>query len=59
LLSLAEVEVNGGNVSDVQVHDPMFYQRVLFGGSVGLGESYMEGLWECEALDDLFNVCGV
>ena len=54
LLSLAEVEVNGGNAYDIQVHDSVFYQRVLAGGSIGLGESYMGGLWDCEALDDFF-----
>jgi cyclopropane-fatty-acyl-phospholipid synthase len=27
---------------------------VLRDGSLGLGESYMEGWWECDALDEFF-----
>ena len=53
LLALANVEVNGNNSSDIQVHDPSFYQRVLSAGPLGMGESYMDGMWDCEALDDL------
>jgi cyclopropane-fatty-acyl-phospholipid synthase len=53
LLALANIEVNGNSSSDIQVHDPVFYQRVLSAGPVGLGEAYMDGLWDCERLDDL------
>ncbi len=53
LLALADVEVNGNSPSDIQVHDPVFYQRVLSAGPLGLGEAYMDGLWDCEVLDDL------
>ncbi len=30
--------------------------EVLAGGSVALGESYMDGWWDCDALDLLFVV---
>jgi len=30
----------------------MFYDRVLSGGSLALGESYMDGWWDCEQLDE-------
>jgi len=53
LLDLAEVEVNGKNPWDIQIHDPRFYSRVLQESSLGLGESYMEGWWDCDALDQL------
>jgi len=53
LLALADIEVNGNSSSDIQVHDPVFYQRVLSAGPLGLGEAYMDGLWDCEVLDDL------
>jgi cyclopropane-fatty-acyl-phospholipid synthase len=33
------------------VHDPHFYARVLGQGSLGLGESYMDGWWDAESLD--------
>ena len=46
LLALADVEVNGRNPWDIQVHHPGFYSRVLQDSSLGLGESYMDGWWE-------------
>jgi cyclopropane-fatty-acyl-phospholipid synthase len=53
LLDLAEVEVNGQHPWDIQVRQPGFYSRVLQDSSLGLGESYMDGWWECEAIDEL------
>ena len=31
-----------------------FYARVLAQGSLGLGEAYMDGWWDCERLDEFF-----
>ena len=53
LLTLTDIKINGSSPSDIQVHDPAFYQRVLSSGPLGLGEAYMDGLWDCKALDDL------
>lgn len=47
------VTVNGGEPHDIQVHDSRFYRRVLRDGSLGMGESYMEGWWDAEAVDEL------
>jgi cyclopropane-fatty-acyl-phospholipid synthase len=55
LLSLAGIKINGNNPWDIQVKDKSVYSRVLSNGSLGLGESYMEGLWDCEQLDEFFN----
>ena len=55
LLEPAGVAINGVNEYDIQVHDNKVYQRVLAGGAVGLGESYMDGLWDCHALDQLID----
>ncbi len=54
ILSLAGIEINGNNPWDIAVHDDRFYQRVLAGGSLALGESYMDGWWDCEKLDEFF-----
>ena len=54
MLSLAEIEINGNRPWDVQIHHPGFYKRVITEGELGLGESYMDGWWTCEALDQLF-----
>ena len=53
LLESAQIEVNGKNPWDIQVHNPEIYSRVLNEASLGLGESYMDGWWDCEALDQL------
>jgi cyclopropane-fatty-acyl-phospholipid synthase len=54
LLEKAGVEINGRNSWDIQVHNPRFYSRVLSQGTLGLGESYMDGDWDCQALDQFF-----
>jgi len=51
LFATAEVEVNGLNPWDVQIHNPDFYDRVLRDTTLGLGESYMDGWWDCDAID--------
>jgi cyclopropane-fatty-acyl-phospholipid synthase len=53
LLSLVGVAVNGHNPWDIQVKDERFFARVLRDKNLGLGESYMEGWWDCERLDEL------
>lgn len=50
LLKKADVEINGTRPWDIQVHDERLYRRVVLGGSVGLGDSYMDGWWD---VDDL------
>lgn len=54
LLKLAGVEVNGQAPGDIIIRDERFYERVLGGGSLALGESYMDGWWEAEPLDLFF-----
>jgi cyclopropane-fatty-acyl-phospholipid synthase len=54
ILSLADIRINGTNPWDIQVHNENFYHRVLARGSLGLGESYMDGWWDCSRLDELF-----
>jgi len=54
LLSHADVRINGKRDWDIQVKNPGFYKRVLSGGSLAFGESYMDGWWECKKLDVLF-----
>ncbi len=54
LLTQAGIAVNGKKPWDIAVHDPRFYRRVLAQGSLGLGESYMDGWWDCKKLDVFF-----
>lgn len=53
LLTPAEVALDGRNPWDIQVRDPDFARRVLAQGSLGVGESYMDGQWDCERLDEM------
>ncbi len=54
LLKLANIEPNGTAPWDIQIHNPRLYDRVLREGSLGLGESYMDGWWDAHALDEFF-----
>lgn len=55
LLAPAGITINGSNPWDMQVHDERLYGRVLRGGSLALGEAYMDGWWDCEQLDEFFS----
>ena len=53
LLSLADIRLDGGRPWDIKLHDPRLFDRVLAQGSLGFGEAYMDGWWDCDALDEL------
>lgn len=48
------VEFNGHAPWDIQVRNPDVYKQILTRGSLGFGESYMDGDWDCLRLDQLF-----
>jgi cyclopropane-fatty-acyl-phospholipid synthase len=50
----AGVRINGSRPWDIQVHNEDFYPRVIAELSMGLGESYMDGWWDCERIDLAF-----
>lgn len=52
-LAKADVAINGDRPWDIQVHSDQFYPRTTR-GTLGLGESYMDGDWDVESLDALF-----
>ena len=52
LLSHADIEINGDRPWDIQVHNERLYKRVLRGGSLAFGESYMDGWWDAKRLDE-------
>lgn len=53
LLASADVRVGGDRPWDMQVHDGRLPARLLAGGSLALGESYMDGWWDAASLDGL------
>jgi cyclopropane-fatty-acyl-phospholipid synthase len=53
LLAIADIQVDGDRPWDIHVHDQRFFSRVLASGTLGFGESYMDGWWDCDALDEM------
>jgi cyclopropane-fatty-acyl-phospholipid synthase len=53
LLAHAGISVDGDQPWDIRVLDPRMFRRVLASGSMGAGESYMDGWWECAQLDEM------
>jgi len=39
--------------AQINVHDQSFYRKALFHGTVGAGESYIDGHWDCPELTKL------
>ncbi len=55
LFNYADIQINGPHPWDIQVYDERFYGRVLREGSLGLGETYLDGWWDAPALDEFFH----
>jgi cyclopropane-fatty-acyl-phospholipid synthase len=54
MLARAGIRINGARPWDLRVHDPRFFRRLLWGGTLGLGDSYVEGWWDAARLDSFF-----
>ncbi len=55
LFESAGVQVNGKDPWDIQIHNPRFYDRALREPHLTLGEGYMDGWWDCEAIDQFID----
>ncbi|MDR5866982.1 cyclopropane fatty acyl phospholipid synthase [Halomonas koreensis] len=51
LLEGSGVTLNGDAPQDIRVYHPDFFARILHQGTLGLGEAYMDGWWDCERID--------
>lgn len=54
LLSRAQITLDGPASYDPQVRDESVFRDVFIQGSLGLGDAYTAGKWECEKLDEFF-----
>jgi cyclopropane-fatty-acyl-phospholipid synthase len=54
ILVTADIRIRGDRPWDLIVFDDRFYKRVISHGALGLGESYMDGWWDCANLSELF-----
>ena len=57
MLATTGISVNGNCPWDMHVRDERIFPRLLQDKSLGLGESYMEGWWDCRQLDEF--VCKI
>ncbi len=53
LLATADVRLDGDRPWDIQVREPRLPARLLGGGALALGESYMDDWWRSDDLDGL------
>src|SRR5262245_47993702 len=53
MFARADVRINGSRRWDIRVHRDRFFRRVLSGTDLAFGESYMDGDWSCDRLDEL------
>ncbi len=55
VLAGAGVTIGGDAPWDIRVRDQRLYTRVLRDGTLGVGESFVEGWWDCDALDQMMD----
>jgi len=53
VLEDAGITINGPQAWDPQIHSARALRRIVFGGTLGAGESYVDGEWDCTSLDQL------
>lgn len=55
LLLKADIKINGSRPWDITVHNNEVFDHILRFGTLGIGETYMDGLWDCKQLDEMIN----
>ncbi|MEZ0472949.1 cyclopropane fatty acyl phospholipid synthase [Luteimonas salinilitoris] len=55
LLEIADVRLGGNRPWDIRLMAGGVPERVFTQGNLGLGEAYMDGAWECDRLDELYD----
>jgi cyclopropane-fatty-acyl-phospholipid synthase len=55
LVGEAGIHFNGDHPWDIVVHDEALYRYIMSRGSLGFGEAYLDGMWECQQLDEMFS----
>ena len=49
-------ELNAPLSCKIEVHHPRFYPMVALSGTIGAGEAYMNGYWNCDCLVTLIRI---
>jgi cyclopropane-fatty-acyl-phospholipid synthase len=55
LLAFADIRIDGDRPWDLQVNDDRLYALLMSSGSLGLGESYMDGWWDAASVDEMLS----
>lgn len=55
LFAIAGIRLDGTRPWDITVNRERLFRRILVSGSLGFGEAYMDGDWDCPSLDKLFD----
>lgn len=55
LLQSVDVRVDGNRPWDIKILNDKTYSRVFRDGTLGFGEAYINGEWECQAIDQLMD----
>ena len=55
LSALDDIRVNGTKPWDIQVNNAHWYDRIRREKSIRLGDSYMDGWWDCERVDEMIS----
>lgn len=53
ILASADIRIEGDRPWDIHISNNELYERVISQGMLGVGESYMDGWWDCEQLDEM------
>jgi len=53
ILEFAGIKINGNAPWDIQVHNKEFFRRAVTEAELGIGESYMDGWWDAESIDEM------
>ncbi|PCH59893.1 MAG: cyclopropane-fatty-acyl-phospholipid synthase [Gammaproteobacteria bacterium] len=55
ILQRCDIRLDGEREQDMIVHDEAMFGRVVHDGSLGFGEAYMDGQWDCLRVDCLID----
>ncbi len=52
IFDAADIKIGGNRPWDIHIHNPLVFRRAITEGNLGLGESYIDGFWECDDLEE-------
>jgi len=53
LLAAGDIRIEGDRPWDIHILNDRLYERIVADGTLGVGEAYMDGWWECDQLDEM------